>query len=260
MTERSPCAWLFGDSIFSGKALAKDAKIPSALRSPAATMNLLLGADQVARAGRAGQPDNTEAAARELREFLKDGPAQDGDIVFLLDVAHHPCDPAKSAMQWLTLRAAALSVRPIRLFMCTAFDNVSADRPPFVGQPAEPLMHDLAFGDRTHNDAVRDAAGAPMSGLGTTSLIELGAAMRALHRDLLKAGPGAYLSDDIHLNVWGQTGLAIILCRHGWPDVSLRFDDVAVALREMGNGEAVKALGELLNGKAGGGITDCAPR
>lgn len=223
MNDRASRIWLWGDSIFTGSALGRKLRLFSEaeaaaepmwpIRSPATTMNLLWGDDLVERGGQTGMPDEVDLRSSELRAAIFSGQIQPGDSIVFLDVGHHCCNPARHEALWDRLRRAAIDQVPVNLFMCTGFDNVDRSRPPFSSQPAEPLMHDLLFGDRSHNDAIRAAATVEVGGPGTTTLVEIGAAISELHRDLVAVGATAYRPDNIHLNLLGQTGLSIMLCR-----------------------------------------------
>ncbi len=173
-------------------------------------MNLILGEELVRLGGFIRLPGGAEKSARAIGRHLRSRQVSDGDSIVLLDVGEHGSDPDQREMQWLMLRrtlAAHSSVRPI---LCGGFDNGAA------GRPSE--MHDLKFGSRSHNDAIRAAAGATIEGVGPAAFLELSGPIAAFHRRLLAGfGVGAYHTDGVHLNVWGQLKLCTLILRAACP-------------------------------------------
>lgn len=234
--------WLFGDSIFHGHSLPHELETYTAdmiaaeplwpLRNPGVTMNLLWREQRVmpGLTGRLRMPHGGERALKEMRNILTSGRVIEGDAIVCLDVGEHHCDPDASEAAWLAFRRTLVGDQVLRLLMCTGFSDVGPGDPPFSGGKAEPYMHDLAFGGRSHNDALRAAASAPLEGRGTTELVETGAMMAALQESLRAEGSSAYKRDRIHPNIWGQTALAIMLCRALDPERPIHVEDALAVL------------------------------
>lgn len=212
--------WLFGDSIFRGAVLDRfpDQYAPEAaaaeplwpLRAPAETMNLLLGEEAVRLGGFTGLPDRVDKAARRLRTMLDAGTIAPGDMIVMLDVGPHACDPDRHEAQWRRLREAAAGAHRVRLVICEGFDGGAR------GETA--LRHDLAFGARSHNDAVAAAASSAAEEVGETRFLRLSAPLSAFDQALKKGfGIGAYRPDGVHLNVWGQLRLCALILAAALP-------------------------------------------
>lgn len=241
--------WLFGDSIFHGHSLDHELGTYTAamiaaeplwpLRNPGVTMNLLWRERRVmpGLTGRLIFPHQTDRALKEMRNILTSGRVIEGDAVVCLDVGEHHCDPEASEAAWLAFRRTLVGDHGLRLLMCTAFDDVDPGDRPFSAMKAEAFMHDVDFAGRSHNDAVRAAAAAALESRGSTELVETGAMMAAFQDDLRAKGLSAYKRDRIHPNIWGQTALAVMLCRALDPDRPIHVEDALAILGDQPEAE-----------------------
>jgi tetratricopeptide (TPR) repeat protein len=215
---------LFGDSVFEGSvtdiADDKDDALRE-LQSPAAIMNLAAGRPFARLAGATGFPDNVEAAAAGIEAQLAAGQIVPGDTVVLLDVGPHAMDTARHEADWLRLRRAATAAHDVRLVMCGGFDN--------GGRGLRNLVHEAPLDGRSPNDAVRAAAIAPGDFAGDTHFLELAAPLKSLHGRLAGSRRSAFLVDGVHLTVWGQICLALLVLR-------------ATGVRAAGFGRLVEAV------------------
>ncbi len=213
--------WLFGDSIFRGAALGRfpDEHSPAQivaeplwpLRSPAAVMNLMLGEEVVRHGGVTRLPGGVDKAAAALRRRFGPGGIGPSDTVVFLDVGPHAGDPDRHEAQWRTLRRAASGEHPVRLLMCGGFDHGARGK--------RMCQHDLVFGARSHNDAVRAAAEAEVDEAGATSFLDLSGPLNAHHHSMAERfSVGAYRPDGVHLNVWGQVRLCALVLAAAFPD------------------------------------------
>lgn len=117
-----------------------------------------------------------------------------GDYAAFLDVGRHGDDPDAFEQNWLSLRSAVVTRVDVTLVMCGGFDNFPPDAP----ASKHPFMHNRRFGQRSHNDALRAAAAAPMAGPGRTLLFETEGCLRPAH----------FARDRIHLTAEGHDALS----------------------------------------------------
>jgi hypothetical protein len=205
--------WMIGDSIFRGLGLGKypDEFTPEEIaaesrwpfRSPAATINhFLQGRPFVACfAGTIGRPRPTADSLRWIDYLVTERMIREGDFVVFLDVGEHGSDPDDHEQHWLSLRRAIVERAPVTLIVCTGFDNFASRNQAALPTTKHLFMYDLAFGDRSHNDAICAAAQAPVNAIGKTLLFEPKVFLE----------PSDYHADAIHLNLKGQTKLSLEL-------------------------------------------------
>lgn len=234
--------WLFGDSIFRGFALGRfpEAYAPEEieaeplwpLRAPASMINLMAGEEITALAGLTGLPDPQMIAMgkKDLQRGIDRGMIKPGDSLVFLDVGFHAADPETHRQQWLEVRRNAVADRPFRAFLCTGFDGLTAShraKRASRGQDTKLFEHDAAF-----NRAVVEAACAPGDYKGETFVIDTGQAMSDFDAAAGRVGGSAYLSDGVHLNLWGQLRLSVAIGRAVAPDLKLRPGPVRRLLKQ----------------------------
>ncbi len=243
--------WLFGDSIFHGLALRRyperwtleeiAAEPLWPFRSPGAMINLRLkglglleedatgvalkGQRVACFAGSCGQPEKTGAAALRIKNLIEESTIRPGDKIAFLDAGPHTSDPDRYEAQWLTMRRLVTEDHDLTLLMCTAFENLAEDSRDFLGEfRREQAMYSIGWppgsSGRSHNDATRAAALAPLEGRGKTRLIDMAKRLTAFKKMSAETcGAAVYLKDNVHLNVWGNMRLAAELMHEAWPDL-----------------------------------------
>ena len=235
---------LFGDSVFRG--LVTDisdnpAESLRPLRTPAAIMNLVAGRELARFAGFTGIPKDVPGATEAMAAIMASDAIADGDMVAFLDVGPHAMDTARHEAGWLLLRRAATGTRRVRLLMCSGFDYGARGR--------RDLQHEAELDGRSPNDAVRAAAQAPGQFLGVTQFLDIAGPLKRLHGTLrARFGVSPYFRDCVHLNVWGQIFLSLLILRQlnlAMPKLGRLAAAVAVNLRHLDVATQAKALAVL---------------
>ena len=200
---------LFGDSVFRGAVTDisdNPAQALRALQSPAAIMNLATGKPVAELAGQTGIPKSVQLGEAEIAARLQSGKVGPDDVLVFLDVGVHAMDTRQHEADWLRLRRAAVASHDVDLIMCSGFDHGAR------GQRAQ--QHEAPLDGRSPNDAVRAAALAGGDFRGRTRFLDVAAPLKALHATLKpRFGASPYFRDCVHLTVWGQICLSLLILR-----------------------------------------------